>query len=96
MADNARVHVRIEGKVQGVYFRSWAVDRAQELQLTGWVRNAEDGAVEITAEGEKAQLEKLISMMKMGPPAARVKEVKAVWQPFKNEFKHFEIKYEWL
>lgn len=92
----ARAHIFVAGKVQGVYFRSWVEDRAAELGLTGWVRNTEDGNVEIVAEGEKPKLERFVGKVKLGPPAARVKKMDVSWQPAKNEFKTFEVKYEWL
>jgi len=69
------VRLRISGRVQGVWFRGWAVDQARSLELDGWVRNRLDGTVEILAVGPVAAVESLISACRIGPPAARVEGV---------------------
>ena len=66
------VHLRIEGRVQGVGYRYWAADRAQELQLTGWVRNRRDGAVEAMLSGPAAAVERMIALCRQGPRGAAV------------------------
>jgi len=88
----ARVHILISGRVQGVFFRAHAVERALALGLTGWVRNTPQG-VEIIAEGERQKLEKLIEWCKKGPPAAKVDFLKFEWEKPKKEFKSFKILY---
>ena len=50
-----KIHVMISGKVQGVFFRISAQDKANELNLTGWVKNIFNNAVEITAEGSREE-----------------------------------------
>ena len=60
MKDAARVHLKINGRVQGVYFRASTVEEARRLSVTGWVMNCRDSSVEVMAEGEREQLEKLI------------------------------------
>lgn len=75
-----RAHVFIEGRVQGVFYRAWARDSAIDFGLTGWVRNLEDGRVELVAEGEKGQLKKLIELIKKGPPLAKVEHLDVVWE----------------
>ena len=72
MADRARVHLLVSGRVQGVAFRASAVDEARSLGLRGWVRNLPDGRVEAEAEGERARLLDLARWCERGPPAARV------------------------
>ena len=64
--------VRVHGRVQGVFFRNWTVDKAQALGVRGWVRNRRDGSVEVVAFGEEAAVEALIEACRRGPPAARV------------------------
>ena len=59
-----RVNLVVTGAVQGVGFRYYARDEAKKLGLTGWVRNREDGKVEIAAEGEHNALEELITSRK--------------------------------
>ena len=66
------LHFQIQGRVQGVGFR-WFVHReASELELRGWVRNTEDGDVEVVAAGEPADLDELRASLKRGPRGSRV------------------------
>jgi acylphosphatase len=67
-----RIELRIAGRVQGVGFR-WATHKeASRLGLAGWVRNADDGTVEVVAEGSEDVIEHFISWCHSGPPGARV------------------------
>lgn len=86
-----RVHIWVSGKVQGVWYRATAVEKARELGLRGWVRNLPDGRVEIVAEGPRGALEKFIAWCHEGPPLAIVDEVKVVWEPYTGEFLNFSI-----
>jgi acylphosphatase len=72
------VHLRIDGRVQGVGYRYWAADRANELQLTGWVRNRRDGAVEAVFSGPEAVVERMIALCREGPADAAVATVEIV------------------
>lgn len=66
------LHFLIQGRVQGVGFR-WFVQReAAELELRGWVRNTEDGDVEVVAHGEEAELAELRASLRRGPRGSRV------------------------
>lgn len=87
----ARVHVFVSGRVQGVAFRYYAVKWAKELELTGWIRNLDDGRIESLAEGEKSKLEKYLDFLKTGPRLARVDQVEIDWQQYKGEFADFQI-----
>jgi acylphosphatase len=69
------VTVRIEGRVQGVYYRAWTHDTAQSLGLDGWVRNAGDGSVEAVFSGPAAQVEQMLERCKDGPRDAKVTAV---------------------
>jgi acylphosphatase len=89
--DQLRARVRIEGRVQGVFFRASAQAEAHRLGLKGWVRNCYDGAVELVAEGESAKIEDLIAWCRHGPPGARVENVDVQREEFKDEFKAFRI-----
>lgn len=73
--------ILIEGKVQGVYFREWAVRTAQELDVMGWVRNLQDGRVEVYAVGETASVERFIKRLHDGSPASDVERVAAQEAP---------------
>jgi acylphosphatase len=66
---------RVAGRVQGVFFRASTQQQARLLGVTGWVRNTEDGAVEILACGSAEQLEALSAWLWRGPPSARVSKV---------------------
>ncbi len=88
-----RAQIIITGRVQGVFFRDYTRENAVKLGLTGWVKNLADGNVEAEVEGEEDRIDKLIELLKKGPPAARVKDVKVVWQKPKNEFDNFSIRW---
>ena len=60
-------HLSIHGRVQGVFYRDWAVETARELGLAGWVRNRRDGTVEAVVQGEEASVERFITLAKDGP-----------------------------
>ena len=66
------VHVRISGRVQGVWFRGWTVEQANRLGLKGWVRNRADGTVEAVFQGHDAGVETMLKLCRQGPPSARV------------------------
>ena len=63
---------RIEGRVQGVGYRWWAVQAARGLGLRGWVRNRRDGSVELLAIGEPLAIDALAEACRRGPPGASV------------------------
>jgi acylphosphatase len=67
--------VRIAGHVQAVFFREWTVNLANRLGVNGWVRNRNDGSLEVYAVGNPEQLEKFISELREGSPASRVDNV---------------------
>jgi acylphosphatase len=87
--------VRVRGRVQGVGFRGWVVERAWALALNGRVRNLPDGSVEIDAEGEdRGSLERLLADVREGPPAARVTEVDVVRSEGPARYRTFET--DWV
>lgn len=69
------VTVRIEGRVQGVFYRAWTEQAARKLGLDGWVRNRRDGSVEAAFSGPPAQVEEILRACADGPPGAAVTEV---------------------
>ncbi len=94
MADLASVRVVVYGYVQGVFFRAFASRQATERGLSGYVRNLPTvEAVEVQAEGERKQLEKLIDYLKVGPPTARVEKVVANWSKYTGSYFGFSIRY---
>jgi len=75
-ADTTRtVTVKIEGRVQGVYYRAWTDQTARALGLDGWVRNASDGSVEAVFSGPNEQVEEMLRRCADGPPHAKVTAV---------------------
>jgi len=72
------VRIDITGRVQGVGFRESMRAVAQALEVTGWVRNREDGSVEAILQGAEDDVERLIAWAHNGPPGANVKYVNAV------------------
>jgi acylphosphatase len=73
-----RRHVVVRGSVQGVGFRWFAKELADSLGLSGWVRNREDGSVELEAEGSAGSLDEFVFRLRTGNPSARVDEIVAV------------------
>ena len=88
-----RAHVFIEGKVQGVFFRSETKRMADNLDLKGWVRNLPDNKVEAVFEGRGEKVDTMIEFCKIGPMEARVTNFTLVWESFVGEFKDFQILY---
>lgn len=84
-------HVRVTGRVQGVFFRAWTREQANALGVAGWVRNCPDGSVEAHLEGEERAVEQLIDRVRSGPPGARVDDVQvATADP--AELSSFEVR----
>ena len=74
--DRKALLIRIEGRVQGVWYRGWTVDQANRLSLDGWVRNRSDGSVEALFAGTGAAVDEMVEACWKGPPAARVTAVR--------------------
>ncbi|MEZ4600157.1 MAG: acylphosphatase [Syntrophotaleaceae bacterium] len=91
--DRIRVAVRIEGMVQGVGFRYFTRRTAQSLELTGWVRNRSDGAVEAIIEGPRADVESALSALRQGPSGSRVDNLDIEHQDYRDEFDGFEVRF---
>jgi len=89
--NHVRAYLTVRGRVQGVYFRASTVQEAQNLRLTGWVRNCPDGSVEAVAEGNRSKVEDLIAWCRRGPRGARVQSVDVKWSAFSGEFPDFRI-----
>lgn len=72
------VHVRIEGRVQGVCFRAWTESTAVELGLSGWVRNRRDHSVEAVFQGPPDRIDEMLRRCERGPLDARVSRVEVL------------------
>ena len=87
-----RIHLIIKGHVQGVFFRDNTREKAESLNLKGYVKNLPDNSVEAVFEGEDEMIEEIIEFCKKGSIGSRVTDVKINQEPVEN-LKEFEIKY---
>jgi acylphosphatase len=87
-----QLHAVVHGRVQGVSFRYNTVLRANELGITGWVRNLPERTVEVTAEGPREQLDMLIEYLKVGPTGARVTGVDIEWLDASGQYSEFSVR----
>lgn len=92
LANMIELRARIYGRVQMVMFRDFVQRRARLRGLTGFVRNEDDGSVEVAAQGEKSDLERFIPLLQQGPILAKVEDVKIQWREPKEKFDRFEIR----
>ncbi|SER11531.1 acylphosphatase [Gracilibacillus ureilyticus] len=87
-------HLIVEGKVQGVGFRYFTQSTAMENNITGWVKNLEDGSVEIVAQGEENDIHTFIDKVRKGPSMfAKVSNIGIEKNPIDTTFKKFEIRH---
>lgn len=93
--DRTRLHAVVEGHVQGVGFRYYVLTHAQQLNLTGWVRNTSEGNVEVIAEGNPADLDELLDALRQGPRSSFVSNVREKWEPARGEFHNFDVRSSW-
>lgn len=91
--EKGKARVRIEGLVQGVNYRYATRQKAQELGVTGWVRNMRDGSVECLLEGEQDKVEALIRWCHHGPSGARVEKVTTHREEYTGDLQGFSITY---
>lgn len=76
-------NLTIQGRVQGVGYRSWAVKTANRIGVKGWVKNLYTGEVEVLIKGSDVQIEEMIKACRSGPLFARVDNV--IVQEYKNK-----------
>ncbi|MBD3165128.1 acylphosphatase [bacterium] len=88
-----RMHALVEGRVQGVGFRHFVLQRVRPLPVKGWVRNLHDGRVEVVAEGEENDLQVLRNYLEQGPPASVVDNVRTEWSHPQGDLHGFDVKY---
>jgi acylphosphatase len=87
-----RAHVFISGKVQGVFFRQTTKERAESLDVSGWVRNLPDGRVEAVFEGEEPAVKTVVEYCYHGPSRAKVTDVEVSWEEYVGEFRNFDAR----
>jgi acylphosphatase len=89
----ARAHVVVSGRVQGVFFRAATTDEARTREVKGWVRNLPGYQVEAVFEGPEEAVRGIVEWCQEGPPFAAVREVKVQWEEPTGEFEDFHIRY---
>jgi acylphosphatase len=85
----ARVHLFVNGRVQGVFYRKKTKQQAEKLGIMGWIRNLPDGRVEAVFEGEETAVKALEEYCHHGPLSAIVTNVDSIWEPYRGEFNDF-------
>lgn len=91
--ENYRLHAIIKGYVQGVGFRYFTRQIAQEHALTGWVRNLRDGRVEVLAEGTHGNLNQFLLKLRKGPIGADVDDINYEFSEAQGEFDTFRVRF---
>lgn len=86
-----QARIIIKGRVQGVFYRATAQEKAQELGLKGYVKNLEDGTVEALVQGDKAAIEIFIKWCHEGPPSSKVETINVEWQTSTERYSDFSI-----
>lgn len=86
-----RLEAVVRGRVQGVGYRAFVLDRARALGLTGWVANRDDGSVELVAEGPRDDLDRLLVALRAGPPMSRVDTVAELRGSPTGDFTRFGV-----
>lgn len=90
--DKRRVVISIYGQVQGVFFRSQARQKAEQLGITGHVENRTDGSVYIVAEGDYVKLQEFIRWNSEGPRFALIEKINVEWEKATGVFNKFEVR----
>ena len=93
MSSKKRVHVIVEGRVQGVFFRAYTSDEAKKLGLAGWVRNRPEGTVEAVVEGNAGSVDTILRWFYQGSPGSKVTDVKVQEESPIGDMNSFEIHY---
>src|SRR5579883_556668 len=87
------LHAQVQGRVQGVGFRYFVIQRAVQLGLRGYVRNESDGSVEVVAQGPRPALERLVTLLRQGPSAAHVTDVRITWGSPTQHLSGFHVRW---
>ena len=88
-----RVHLFVTGRVQGVFFRQATRVIAIKNYVTGWIKNLDDGRVEIMIEGEDKSVDVVTKWCSLGPANSRIDDIKINQEEFLGEYENFEVRY---
>lgn len=91
--DIQELHAHVRGRVQGVGFRYYVVQKALALGLRGYARNEYNGSLEVLAQGPRPTLERLQSLLWKGPSAAQVSEVQTTWRQPTEHLSGFHVRW---
>jgi acylphosphatase len=91
MANRSALCAVVYGLVQGVNYRYFVQRNAESTGINGYVRNLDDGSVEVVAEGDSEKLRQFISKLKVGPRAARVEGLDVEWGEYSGKYRGFDI-----
>lgn len=89
----ATFHIIVHGRVQGVGFRFYTQQQANNFGIKGWVKNRADGTVEIVAQGDKTTMQKFVASVKKGSPASKVEHVEIKEVRRTKGYNSFQVKY---
>jgi len=89
--DRVAAEIFVSGMVQGVWYRVFTQQVAEELGLSGWVRNLSDGRVQAEVEGPRKNVETLVARLRIGPPRAMVTDVTVTWKGATGKARGFLI-----
>lgn len=89
----AGLFLKIFGRVQGVSFRLYALEEAKRLKLNGYIKNGDDGSVEVYAEGDEENLASFYQWCYQGSPASEVKNIIEKRVDYGGQFNNFVIRY---
>ncbi|MEO7021990.1 MAG: acylphosphatase [Ktedonobacteraceae bacterium] len=87
------LHATVHGRVQGVGFRYFVIEKALSMGLRGYARNTDDGSVEVLAQGPRPTLENLLALLRRGPTAANVGEVEVDWGEPSAHLSGFHVRF---
>ena len=90
--DQERAHIYVSGDVQGVFFRDSTREKAEQLGLSGWVKNRPDGRVEALFEGPSDRVREMVRWCEQGPPLAGVEDVDAEFGAAQEDLSGFEVR----
>lgn len=91
-SEQVRLSARVFGVVQGVGFRFWTMGKAEELGLTGEVRNVDDGSVAVVAEGSESQVRELLDWLKSDRTPGRVDRVEDELSAAEGDYRSFQAR----
>ncbi|QBD83759.1 acylphosphatase [Ktedonosporobacter rubrisoli] len=87
------LYATVRGRVQGVGFRYFVVQKALAIGLRGYTRNESNGDVEVVAQGPRPALEQLLMLLRQGPSEADVQKVQTAWREPTEHFSGFHIRW---